>query len=98
MSDAVKWALLAAAAVLIIGMIVALPFVEFIDLQSFSESLTTITSIAGDAFYDARCLINNFLSSVGRRILSGILIWLFGKWAIKVGINVVVWVYHFIFK
>lgn len=98
MSDAVKWALLAAAAVLIIGMIVALPFVEFIDLKSFGDSLTTITTYAGNALYNARCLINNFLSPIGRVILSGILIWLFGKWALKISINIVVWIYHFIFK
>ncbi|MBE6811096.1 MAG: hypothetical protein E7521_08600 [Ruminococcaceae bacterium] len=98
MSDAVKWALLATAAILIIALIVALPFVEFIDFASFSESLNTIVNYAGNALYNARCLINNFLSPVGRLILSGILIWLFGKWALKVAINVVVWVYHFIFK
>ena len=98
MSDAVKWALLAAAAVIIIGLIMALPFVEFIDAQAFAENLSTITNVVGDGFYKARCLINNFLSPAGRVILSGILFWIFGKWAIKVGINVVVWVYHFIFK
>ena len=98
MSDAIKWALLVAAVVLIIGMIVALPFVEFIDVESFSDSLTTITAYAGHYLYQARCLINNFLSPVGSVILSGILFWLFGKWAIKVSINVVVWCYHFIFK
>lgn len=98
MGDAIKWALLIAGIVIIIGLIVALPFVEFIDLASFTESLTSIVSIAGNALYTARCAINNFLSPVGRVILSGILIWLFGKWAIKVALNIVVWVYHFIFK
>lgn len=98
MGDAVKWALLIAGLVLIIGLIAALPFVEFIDFAAFADSLTSITNIAGNALYTARCAINNFLSPIGRGILSGILIWLFGKWALKVSINIIVWVYHFIFK
>ena len=98
MGDAIKWTLLVAGLVIIIGLIVALPFVEFIDFASFADSLTTITSIAGNALFSARCAINNFLSPVGRVILSGILIWLFGKWALKVSLNIIVWVYHFIFK
>lgn len=98
MSDAIKWGLLVAGIVIIIGMIVALPFVEYIDLGSFGDALATVTSIVGGFFYKARCLINNFFSPVGRGILSGLLIWLIGKWAIKVSINIVVWVYHFVFK
>lgn len=98
MSDAIKWALLIAGIVAIIAIIVSLPFVDFIDLGSFGEALTTVTSIVGGFFYKARCLINNFFSPVGRVILSGLLIWFIGKWAIKVALNTVVWVYHFIFK
>lgn len=98
MGDAIKWGLLVTGIVVIIGIIVALPFVEFIDLASFSDALTTVTSIVGGFFYKARCLLNNFFSPVGRVILSGLLIWLIGKWAIKVALNIIVWVYHFIFK
>lgn len=98
MGDAIKWGLLIAGLVAIIAIIISLPFVDFIDLASFTESITTLTSIVGGFFYKARCLLNNFLSPVGRVILSGILIWLIGKWAIKVALNIVVWVYHFIFK
>lgn len=98
MGDAIKWGLLIAGLVVIIGLIMALPFVEFIDLQGFADSITEIVIIAGDALYTARCAINNFLSPLGRGILSGILIWLIGKWAIKVAMNITVWVYHFIFK
>lgn len=98
MSDAVKWALLAAAAVALIALIVALPFVEFIDVDSFSAALTTITTYAGGAFYTARCLVNNFLSPVGRGILSGLMFWLFAKWAITISIKIGAWIYHFIFR
>lgn len=98
MSDAIKWALLAAAAVALIALIIALPFMDFIDAAAFAESLTTITTVVGDGFYKARCLLNNFLSPLGRTILSGLLFWLFGKWAIMVGIKIGAWVYHFIFK
>lgn len=98
MGDMIKWALLLVGIAVIIALIVALPFVEFIDLGSFGEALTSVTSIAGGFFYKARCLLNNFISPVGRVILSGVLIWLIGKWAIKVALNIIVWVYHFIFK
>lgn len=98
MSDAIKWALLAAGAVALIALIIALPFMDFIDAAAFAESLTTITTVVGDGFYKARCLLNNFLSPLGRTILSGLLFWLFGKWAIMVGIKIGAWVYHFIFK
>lgn len=98
MSDAVKWALLAAAAVALIALIMALPFTEFIDVQAFGDALTVITTKAGDVFYNARCLINNFFSPLGRTILSGLLFWLFGKWAIMKSIQIGAWIYHFIFK
>ena len=98
MSDAIKWALLAAAAIIIIGLIVALPIFDYIHINQFTSALNSIVNIVGTGFYNARALINNFLSPFGRNILSGILIWLFGKWALKISINIVVWVYHFIFK
>lgn len=98
MSDAVKWALLATAAVALIALVVALPFTEFIDAKAFGDALTTITTYAGDAFYKARCLINNLFSPLGRTILSGLLFWLFGKWAIMISIKIGAWIYHFIFK
>lgn len=98
MGDAIKWGLLVAGIVVIIGIIVALPFVEFINVNQFTRYIGILINVSGSFFYKARCLLNNFLSPVGRSILSGILIWLIGKWAIKVALNIVVWVYHFIFK
>lgn len=98
MSDAVKWALLGAAVIALIALIMALPFVSYIDTGGFGEALSTITSYAGSALYTARCLINNFLSPLGRTILSGILFWLFGKTFIMTSIKIGAWIYHFIFK
>lgn len=98
MSDAVKWALLVAGAVALIALIMSLPFVGFINVDNFSEGLLTLTTYAGNAFYTARCLINNFLSPTGRVILSGLLFWFFGKWAITITIKITAWIYHFIFK
>ena len=98
MSDVAKWALLAAGAVLIIGLIIALPFVEFIDAGQYASMISSIVSVAGGAFTFARGLINNFLSPFGRTVLSGLLYWLFGKFAITTGIKIGVWGYHFIFK
>ena len=98
MSDVAKWALLVAGAVALIALILALPFVEFIDLGEFSAALSNVVSIAGNAFLFGRGLINNFLLPFGRTVASGLMFWLFGKWAITITIKIGAWVYHFIFK
>lgn len=98
MADIAKWALLVAGAVVIIGLIVALPFMDFVNADEFAGLITSLVSIAGEGFTFARGLINNLLSPFGRVALTGLLYWMFGKWAIMVGIKIVVWVYHFIFK
>lgn len=98
MSDAIKWALLGAALVIIIGMIVALPFNSFIDTSQFSSALNSVVSVCQSGFTFARGLINNFLSPFGRTVLTGLLAWLLGKKFILVSIKIVSSVYHFIFK
>lgn len=98
MSDIAKWALLVVGAIALIGLIVALPFVQYIDVGEFGDLLNDILSVVGNAFQSARGLINNFLTPFGRGLLSGILIYLFGKWAINIGIKITAWIYHFIFK
>ena len=87
MSDLVKWGLLTAGLIALVGLIMALPFVGY-----------NIVDVAGGFFQSARGLINCFLLPFGRNLLSGILFWLFGKWAITVAIKIVAWVYHFIFR
>ena len=98
MSDVVKWGLLTAGLIALIGLVMALPFVGFIDLGEFSAAINNIVSVAGTFFQDARGLINSFLLPFGRTLLSGIMVWLFGKWAITVAIKIVAWVYHFVFR
>lgn len=98
MSDAIKWALLVAGAVVIIGLIVALPFMDFMNVGEFAELIQGLVNIAGNGFVFARGLINNFLTPFGRTALTGLLVWLFGKWAIMIAIKISVWAYHFIFK
>lgn len=98
MADIAKWALLVGGAVVIIGLIVALPFMEFVDPGEFGSLISSLVDIAGDGFVFARGLINNFLTPFGRVALTGLLYWMFGKWAITIGIKIIVWVYHFIFK
>lgn len=98
MSDIAKWALLVAGAVAFIALILALPFVEFINVSEFTAALSNVVNIAGDAFLFGRGLINNFLLPFGRTIVSGLMFWLFGKWAITITIKIGAWVYHFIFK
>ena len=98
MSDIAKWALLVAGALVFLGLILQLPFVEFINVEEFLSALGNIASIAGDAFTFARGLLNNFFLPFGRKIITGLLIWLIGKWALQISIKIGAWVYHFIFK
>ena len=98
MSDIVKWGLLAAAAAAIIALIVVLPFNDFLDLDELSSSLANVVSIAGNAFTFGRGLINNLLLPFGRKIASGLMIWLIGKWVLMIGIKTATWAAHFIFK
>lgn len=94
----VKWALLVAGVLLIIALVLVLPFVEFLNLEEYSYALETIFSIAGNAFYFARGLINNFFLPFGRKIITGLMVWLLGKWVLTVAIRISTWVFHFIFK
>lgn len=98
MSDIAKWALLIAGAVALIALIVALPFVKFIDVGEFGNLLNNITDIVGGSFQWGRGLVNNFLTPFGRGLLTGVMAYLFGKFAITVGIKITAWIYHFIFK
>lgn len=98
MSDIVKWGLLTAGLVALVALIMALPFVGYIDLGQFGTALGTVVSIAGGMFQNARGLVNAFLLPFGRTLLSGIMVWLVGKWAISIGIKITAWVYHFIFR
>ena len=77
---------------------VTVPFVEYINLEQLTKILATITEIAGDSFRFARGLVNLFLLPFGRKILTGLIVWLVGKWAILMTIKTGAWVYHFIFK
>lgn len=98
MSNAVKWALLAAAAVAAIALIVALPFTQFANAGQLSSMLTRLVELVGGAFASARGLVNNFLTPFGRTVLTGLLYYLFGKFFITIAIRVSAWVYHFIFR
>ncbi len=98
MSDVVKWALLAAAAVALIALIVALPVAEFVNPTEFGNMIGRLVTLVGDFFQDARGLINNFLTPFGRTVLTGLLAWLFGKMFITLAIKIGAWIYHFIFR
>lgn len=98
MSDVVKWGLLGVGAVLLIGLIFALPFVQFIDLTKFSENIAVIVNTAGDYLRTARGIINLFLPPFGRTVLTGIMGWLIGKTFLMNGIKIITWAYHFIFR
>ena len=98
MSDIVKWGLLTAGLIALVALVMALPVAGYVDLNQFGQALGNIVDIAGGLFRSARGLINAFLLPSGRTLLTGILTWLFGKWAITIAIKVVAWVYHFVFR
>lgn len=98
MSDVAKWALLVAGAIALIALIVSLPFVQFADGNEFTVLLQQLSTLAGSALQSARGIVNNFLTPFGRNVLTGLLYYLFGKWAISIGIKTGAWIYHFIFK
>lgn len=98
MSDAIKWGLLTAGLVALVTLIMALPIAQFVDLGQFGVAISNIVNVAGEFFQDARGLVNAFLLSFGRTLLSGIMVWLFGKWAITLGVKISAWVYHFVFR
>lgn len=98
MSDIVKWGLLVAGALLIIGLILALPFVQFFNLGEFSALLGDLTSLISGVLISARGLLNNFLTPFGRTVLTGVLAYLFSKFFVTLIIRVTSWIYHFIFK
>lgn len=98
MSDIVKWGLLAAAAAAIVALIMALPFNEFLNFDELSGALSNVVNIAGSAFSFGRGLINNLFLPFGRKIASGLMIWLICKWVLMIGIKIATWAAHFIFK
>ena len=98
MGEFVKWALLGVGIVALIALVVALPFTDFLDVSEFGALITKFVDIAGFTLLSARQLINNFLTPFGITVLSGLLIYIIGKWVITIGIKLTAWVYHFIFK
>ena len=98
MSDVAKWILLAAACVVMVGIIVAFPINTLMDLGVLSGSIATLVSHTGESFLFGRGLINNFVSPWARGALSGLMMWLIAKWAMTFTLKVMVWIYHFLFK
>lgn len=98
MSDIVKWGLLTAGLIALVALVFALPVAGYMDLGQFSSALGNIVDICASMFLRCRNLVNCFLLPFGRILLTGIMIWLIGKWAITIAIKIVAWVYHFIFR
>lgn len=98
MGEFVKWGLLVAGAVALIALIVALPFMEFLNVGELSNQIGVVVTYCGSFFANARGLINIFLAPFGRTVLSGLIGYFMTKWIIKLGIKITAWIYHFIFK
>ncbi len=98
MSDIVKWGLLVAGAIIIIGLILAMPLEKYIDIPVFTSGITTLVNVCGDGFKFARGAINNLLSPWARSAVTGLAVYIIGKQFLTLSLKIVIWVYHFIFK
>lgn len=98
MSDVAKWAILGALIVTLIIMILTLPFGQYLNVETLKQSFTVIVNYSSSYLYSARAIINIFLPPVGRQMLSGLMLYLFFSWVIKLSIKIIAWVTHFIFK
>lgn len=98
MGEMAKWAILAAIIITIVSLCVAFPITQYMNLGVYTEGIAVLVNYAGNAFIFARGLINNFLSPWGRAALTGLMIWLIGKWLLTYSLKVLVWVYHWLFK
>lgn len=98
MGDVVKWGLLVAGIILLISMISALPFMQFLNLDELAGAISSVVAVCGGVFRFARGLINNFLSPFGRTAATGLIYWVICKPFILQGIKYLVWIYHYIFK
>lgn len=98
MSDIAKWGLLVAGAVALIALIIAMPFMDFINFGELGNNISTLLFFVGDAFTFGRRLINVFLTPFGRSIVTGLMIYWLAKPFIGMGIKMTAWIYHFVFK
>lgn len=98
MSDALKWTLLATTLILLVGLVCALPLTNGINLVELGDGMSTIVHYCGNALTCVRGFINNLLTPIGRTILTGVLYYIMFKFVFVIGINVVTWVYKWIFK
>lgn len=99
MGDVAKWIILAGAAITVIALIVGFPIMNYAtDIDTYIGAITTIVTYAGSAFRFGRGLINNLLSPWARAALSGLMLWLVGKWLVTYSLKIFVWIYNYLFK
>lgn len=98
MSDLAKWGILVAGALVVIGLILALPIAAGLQPGILSDGVNAILQYCADAFRFGRGLVNNFLLPAARPVLTAVMIWLLAKWVLLIGIKISTWIYHFIFK
>lgn len=98
MSDIAKWAVLVIGFLAMIGAILALPVFIYMDIPELAEAISTIVNFCQVGLTFGRGLINNLFTERGRVILSGLMLYLFAKFFVTLGIKIMAWAYHFIFK
>lgn len=98
MSDLAKWALLAAAAVIAIGLIMGLGIVDAMDGALFSTAVSNVVAVASSGLKFGRGLINNLVLPQAIPVVTAVLSFVTLRWLVTLTIKVTAWVYHFVFK
>ena len=98
MSDLAKWALLAAAAIVAIGLIMSLGITDAMNGAVFSAGIANIVSVAADGLKFGRGLVNNFVLPEAIPVVTAVISFSVLKWLVTLTIKISAWVYHFVFK
>lgn len=98
MSDIAKWALLAAAAVVAIGLIMGLGIADAMNGALFSTAVANIVSVAADGLRFGRGIVNNLVLPAAIPVVTAVLSFVTLKWLVTLTVKVTAWVYHFVFK
>lgn len=98
MSTAVKWATLAAGAVVLVALILVLPVTDYMNTSVLGNAVNALVSVIATPLQAARGFLNFFLDDWAITALSGLLLWIFGKQFLTIAIKITTWIYHFIFR
>lgn len=96
MSNIVKWGILTAGLIAIVAVCSTFGLLD--GVTSIGGLINQLVSLLGSGLQFGRGLINNFLTPSGRVLLTGLLMFIFFKWVVTMGVKITTTVYHFIFR